>query len=359
MIDPSFWKGKSVFITGNTGFKGSWISMWLHSLGANVTGYSLQPHTNPSLFELCRLYQLVPTHYADIRDKKTLTEALRKADPDIVIHMAAQPIVRESYQHPLDTYEINVMGTVNLLEAVREMAASNGRIQVFLNVTSDKCYENNEWPWGYRENDRLGGHDPYSNSKACSELVTSAYRNSFFHSGSDLKVAVATARAGNVIGGGDWSKDRLVPDCINALHHNRSIVIRNPHALRPWQHVLEPVSGYILLAQQLYLHGSAYAQAWNFGPYEQDVKSVQWIVNSLCRKWGQSASFDIQPGDHPHEAQLLKLDCSKAIAELGWKPKWHLDTALDKVVEWARAYEEQRDLLTFTLSQIDEYIHTS
>ncbi|MDF2790550.1 MAG: CDP-glucose 4,6-dehydratase, partial [Neobacillus sp.] len=262
MVNQDFWKNKNVFVTGHTGFKGSWLSLWLHSLGANVTGYSLTPPTTPSLFQLCQLEQVIPTHYGDIRDQKALENALHSATPDIVIHMAAQPLVRASYVNPVETYATNVMGTVNLLESVRTAVQKGINIKAVVNVTTDKCYSNQEWPWGYREHDTLGGYDPYSNSKACSELVTDAYRNSFFQG----KVGIGSARAGNVIGGGDWAVDRLLPDCFRTLQTGGTIKIRNPYAIRPWQHVLDPLSGYLSLAEKLYSEGKTFAEGWNFGP---------------------------------------------------------------------------------------------
>lgn len=281
----SFWSGKSVFITGNSGFKGSWLSIWLHSLGAKVTGYALDPPTCPSMFQLTGAGRLVNSIKGDVRDAERLQQALAEARPEIVFHLAALPIVRESYLIPVETYATNVMGTINLLEAVRRTPS----VRAVVNVTSDKCYENPDHGHLFREDGKLGGYDPYSNSKACSELVTSAWRSSFFNPGKypDHGVAIATARAGNVIGGGDWATDRLVPDCIRSLHEGRRIPIRNPHAVRPWQHVLEPLSGYLALAERLYLDGCEFGGGWNFGPLDENAKPVQWIVESLCEKWGE------------------------------------------------------------------------
>jgi CDP-glucose 4,6-dehydratase len=357
MVNADFWKNKKVFVTGHTGFKGSWLSLWLHSVGAKVTGYSLRPPTSPSLFELCQLEQLIPTHYADVRDKETLQTAILTAEPDIVIHMAAQPLVRASYLNPVDTYAINVMGTVNLLESVR-IAVQNGiNIKAVVNVTTDKCYSNQEWPWGYRENDVLGGYDPYSNSKACSELVTESYRNSFFHPQDYDRhgVALATARAGNVIGGGDWAVDRLLPDCFRTLLKGEKVKIRNPHAIRPWQHVLDPLSGYLTLAESLYTNGTRFAEGWNFGPDDDEAKTVESIVKSICTKWGAGAAYEIEKGPHPHEAHYLRLDCSKAKFKLGWYPSWNVDQAIDKAVEWTVAYQHGQDVKTVCLKQIDAY----
>jgi len=352
-MSTAFWKDKKVFITGHTGFKGSWLCLWLHKLGAKVTGYALNPPTTPSLFELCNISGLVNSVIADIRETDKLTEAMQKVSPEIVIHMAAQPLVRESYKNPVETYEINVMGTVNLFEAVRRCRC----VKAVINVTTDKCYENQEWVWGYRENEPMGGYDPYSNSKACSELVTAAYRNSFFNPGdyANYGVAIASARAGNVIGGGDWAMDRLIPDCIRALLKGEKIVIRNANAVRPWQHVLEPLSGYLLLAKKLYDDGPRYAEGWNFGPDDRDAKPVECIVDTMCKKWGQNASYETDKGEHPHEARYLKLDCSKAKTELGWYPRWNLEMAIDSIIDWTRAYKENKDLRQSCFKQIKEY----
>lgn len=355
MIDPSFWQGKKVFLTGHTGFKGAWLSLWLHRLGAKVTGYSLQPPTKLNLFDLLKLDHFIHSIYGNIRDFEKLKSAVLAAKPDIVIHMAAQPLVRYSYQFPVETFEVNVMGTVNLLEAVRQSVAAGIPIKAVLNVTTDKCYENREWVWGYREQDSLGGYDPYSNSKACSELVTASYRNSFFHPDryKDHGVSLSTARAGNVIGGGDWAIDRLIPDCVRNLLSGQPVQVRNPFAIRPWQHVLEPLNGYLLLAQKQVEFGIDFAESWNFGPYDHDVKPVEWIVKQMCNKWGTLASYELQPGDHPHEAGYLKLDCSKARLKLGWQPVWELDEALNRIVEWTKAYENGEDIREVCEIQIE------
>lgn len=352
MNNKSFWKGKKVFLTGHTGFKGSWLCMWLSSLGAEVTGYSLEPSTSPSLFELCNVKESLQRNIiADIRDSAKLNSAMQEARPEIVIHMAAQPLVRESYKNPVDTYEINVMGTINLLEAVRNCDS----VVSVVNVTTDKCYENKEWAWGYRENEPLGGFDPYSSSKACSELITSAYRNSFLNNqNSNRRIAIASARAGNVIGGGDWAADRLVPDSMKSIMNNQKIIIRNPNSIRPWQHVLEPLSGYLLLAENLYNYGEKYASAWNFGPSDEDARPVEWIVKEICRKW-DGASYEIDTSTHPHEAQYLKLDCSKAKTELKWHARWNLGQAIDKIIEFTVAYTEGQSLKEICQRQIDEY----
>ncbi|MBY9077517.1 CDP-glucose 4,6-dehydratase [Paenibacillus sp. CGMCC 1.18879] len=352
MIDAKFWNGKRVFLTGHTGFKGSWLSLWLVSMGAKVTGYSLAPNTTPSLFENCEIDKLInKSIIGDIRDADFLARSLKESEAEIVIHMAAQPLVRESYKNPVETYSTNVMGTVNILEAVRNCET----VVSFVNVTTDKCYENKEWVWGYRETEPLGGYDPYSSSKACSELVTSAYRNSFFDEGvSGRKVAIASARAGNVIGGGDWATDRLIPDCIRALSSDQTIQIRNPLAIRPWQHVLEPLCGYLMLAEKLYSEGFKYAEAWNFGPQDSDAKPVQWIVERMCEKWG-AGNYEVDFAPQYHEAKYLKLDCSKAVSQLGWRPKWSLDNALDKIVEWNKAFNENTNMTDICFKQISEY----
>lgn len=353
MIEHGFWNNKKVFITGHTGFKGSWLCLWLHSLGANVTGYALSPPTDPSMFELCSIPKMIKSVTGDIRDAGLVANALHEAAPEIVFHLAAQSLVRDSYKLPTDTYSTNVMGTVNLLEAVRTCIS----VKAVINVTTDKCYENKEWYWGYRENEPLGGYDPYSSSKACSELVTASYRSSFFSTNQlNNCVALASARAGNVIGGGDWASDRLIPDCIRAVIKGAKIIIRNPNSIRPWQHVLEPLSGYLLLAQKLYDEGARYAEGWNFGPDDKDAKPVELIINKLCSFRRGYATYDIdQQAERPHEARFLKLDCSKAKTELGWNPRWNLDLALTKTLEWYDAYMANRDLLALSIEQIQSY----
>ena len=355
MVNLEFWQGKRVFLTGHSGFKGSWLCLWLHALGADVTGYALESPTNPSLFELARVDEMVTSIIADIRDLERLKSEMAKAAPEIVIHMAAQPLVRDSYKIPVETYAVNVMGTVHLLEAVRACPT----VRAVVNVTTDKVYENREWHWGYRENEPFGGYDPYSNSKGCSELVTAAYRSSYFvnstFNSSTLQrhgAAVATARAGNVIGGGDWASDRLIPDVIRAILAGEPVRIRNPHAIRPWQHVLEPLSGYLALAQRLYEDGARYAEGWNFGPDENDARPVEWLVQRLCERWGEGATYEIDQGDHPHEAHYLKLDCSKARAELGWQPRWSLEAALESIVAWTKMYRDGGDVRGACLAQI-------
>ncbi len=348
-----FYSGKRVFITGHTGFKGTWLALWLHKLGAEVTGFALSPPTVPSLFEIIRLDRFIHSINGDIRDIHLVISAMEEARPQIVFHLAAQPLVGESYQLPVDTYATNVMGTVNLLEAVRRTPS----VQAVVNVTTDKVYKNREWYWGYRENEPLGGADPYSSSKACSELVTSAYGNSFFPAdryGEHGRV-LATARAGNVIGGGDWAKNRLIPDCLNALLAGHPIIVRSPEAIRPWQHVLEPLYGYLLLAKRMVEHGPEYGGAWNFGPYDFDMKPVKWLVNHLCNLWNKTTSYKVEKTQRLKEATFLKLDSSKARSVLGWRPKWPLTVALEKTVQWTRKYSEGEDMLQVCLDQIEEY----
>ena len=352
-VNSAFWKDKKVMLTGHTGFKGSWLSLWLQSMDAQVVGYALAPPTNPSLFKVAEIGDGMANIIGDIRDLAMLRAVFAEYKPEIVFHMAAQPLVRYSYSEPVETYSTNVMGTVNLLEAVR----GTNSVKAVVNVTSDKCYENREWAWGYRENEAMGGHDPYSNSKGCAELVTAAYRNSYFHPEKykEHGVALASGRAGNVIGGGDWAEDRLIPDIMRAITQGKPVNIRNPHAIRPWQHVLEPLSGYLLLAQTLYEEGASYAEGWNFGPNDEDAKPVQWIVEGLTKSWGEDASWVLDGGDHPHEAHYLKLDCSKAKARLNWIPKWHLDQTLGKIVDWQKKYQQGSNMKEITLKQIADY----
>jgi CDP-glucose 4,6-dehydratase len=351
-IDPVFWKGKKVFLTGHTGFKGSWLSLWLASMGAKVTGYALAPNTTPNLFDVLSINSLIEkSHIADIRDLATLQKAISEARPDVVIHMAAQPLVRYSYANPVETYATNVMGTVHVLESTRLIDT----VRATVVVTTDKCYENKEWVWGYRENEPMGGCDPYSNSKGCAELVTSAYRQSYF-SGPNSSNKVASARAGNVIGGGDWSEDRLIPDAIKAFEARLPLMIRNPLATRPWQHVLEPLSGYLVLAQALYEKGSSFASGWNFGPRDEDNRAVQEVIDLLISGWGDSARWEKEGSEQPHEANLLKLDCSKAHALLGCVPKWDLEIATQKIVQWQRAYQAKENMQEVSLAQINQYM---
>jgi len=348
-MNAAFWEGKRVFVTGHTGFKGSWLSLWLQSLGAHVTGYALQPPTSPSLFEEAEVGGGMTSVIGDVRDLAALTSAMRQADPQIVIHMAAQPLVRHSYADPVGTYSTNVMGTVNLLEAVRVV----GTVRCVVNVTTDKCYENREWLWGYRETDTLGGFDPYSNSKACSELVTQAYRSSFFSVPNGP--VIAAARAGNVIGGGDWASDRLIPDTLTAFLAGQSVHLRNPASTRPWQHVLEPLRGYLDLAEHLSNEGQKFAEGWNFGPNDEDVRPVSWIVDRLAIHWGREAKWVGSDGNHPHEAGALKLDISKARARLNWHPLLRLDDALRLIVDWTKRRRDGENVRRLTLSQIKAY----
>ncbi len=347
-VDPLFWDGKRVLLTGHTGFKGGWLSLWLQQLGAEVQGLALAPPSGPSLFEAARVGDGMASAIGDIRDLAFVSRTMASFRPDVVIHMAAQPLVRLSYAEPVETYATNVMGTVHLLEAVRQTPG----VRVVVNVTTDKCYENREWAWGYREDEPMGGHDPYSNSKGCAELVSSAYRRSFFQSGGP---ALATARAGNVIGGGDWATDRLVPDILRAFERNEPAVIRNPHSTRPWQHVLEPLSGYLTLAQRLWSDGAAFAEGWNLGPRDEDAKPVQWIVEQLVERWGHGARWQLDGSDHPHEAHFLKLDISKARSRLGWEPRWRLADALHHIVSWHQAWRAGQDARALCLAQIAQY----
>jgi CDP-glucose 4,6-dehydratase len=354
-VDPQFWVGKRVFLTGHTGFKGGWLSVWLKFMGARVYGFSLDPYTDPNIFDVVGIAELCEdSHIGDIRNLDQLRNAMSLANPDIVIHMAAQPLVRYSYANPVDTYLTNVMGTVHFLDSMR----SCNSIRAAVIVTTDKCYENKEWVWGYRENEPMGGFDPYSNSKGCAELVTSCYRQSFFpvNQYSVHGVAIATARAGNVIGGGDWAEDRLIPDAITAFKGGVPLMIRNPMSTRPWQHVLEPLSGYLVLAQALYgQEGFAYNGGWNFGPSNADVHSVQEVVELLINKWGGPASWRQDGKPSPHEAHFLKLDCSKSAQELGWNPRWSLDEAIEAVVAWQQVFYSGGDVLNVMREQINRY----
>jgi len=347
-VDPDFWRGKRVLLTGHTGFKGSWFSLWLQSMGASLRGIALDPPSNPALFNVARIAEGMEHRIVDIRDFAAVKAQMDEFQPEIVIHMAAQPLFRYSYQEPIETYAINVIVTVHLLEAARYV----GSVKAVINVTTDKCHENREWVWGYRENEPMGGHDPYSSSKGCSELVTSAYRLSFFE---QAGIALASVRAGNVIGGGDWSVDRLIPDVLRAFETNMPVVIRSPNAIRPWQHVLEPLSGYLMLAQALYEEGEKYSSGWNFGPNDEDAKPVQWIVEQMTSKWGGDATWTQDKGDHPHEANYLKLDIYKAKSQLRWKPVWNLDQALEKIVTWHKAWLSGADMRSLCEQQIAAY----
>lgn len=345
MIDRNFWAGQRVFLTGHTGFKGAWMSMVLSTLGAHVTGFALPPETKRDLFLVAGVAEDLEHCVGDIRELEVLRAAMTAAAPTVVIHMAAQALVRRSYEQPVETYATNVMGTVHLLEVVRHLPS----IRAVVIVTSDKCYENLEWSWGYREVDRLGGHDPYSNSKACAELVAAAYRKSFF--GKKDTARIATGRAGNVIGGGDWAHDRLVPDAVRAFLADETLHIRRPDAIRPWQHVLDPILGYLCLAQEL-ASQSGYEDGWNFGPAQASEVSVRTVTDALVRKWGPEARWEQDRSDQPHEAGYLKLDCSKARLSLGWRPLLDLDSALDMTVDWYRAFEKGDAMRQFTLDQI-------
>jgi CDP-glucose 4,6-dehydratase len=347
MIDKDFWQGKRVFLTGHTGFKGSWLALWLQSLGADVKGYSLNPPTSPSLFNEAKIDSLIESCVGDIRDQENLRESMLSFNPDILIHMAAQSLVRHSYDAPIETYEVNVIGTAKVLEVAR----SCSNLKAIVNITTDKCYENDGRTQGYKENDPMGGYDPYSSSKGCAELVTSSYRRSFLQ---DQGIGLASVRAGNVIGGGDWANDRLIPDILKSFENGSSVVVRNPKATRPWQHVLEPLSGYLVLAQKLYQNPKEYAEGWNFGPNEQDVKPVDWILDKMVSKWPNS-SWELDKSSSPHEAGFLKLDISKAKSKLGWNPLWSLSDTLEKIVHWHQAWLNKEDMQVVCLAEIKEY----
>ncbi len=356
MVNP-FWQGRRVLITGHTGFKGSWLALWLQNMGAQVAGYALPPHTSPNLFAAANIAEGITSVIGDIGDLPCMKQVFATHRPEIVLHLAAQSLVRASYQNPIATYETNVLGTARVLEAVRYCDS----VRTVVVVTTDKCYDNREWVWPYRENDALGGHDPYSNSKACAELVISAYRNSFFpiECYAEHKVAIASARAGNVIGGGDWSADRLIADIIRAFQSGNTLEIRNPKATRPWQHVLEPLRGYLTLAENLYCHGAKFSGAWNFGPRYEDARSVEWIVNHLASRWaalaGQPPRWQIDSGNHPHEAKMLKLDWTKASLELGWHPVLSLTEALDLTLDWYQSIESGENARQKCITQIERY----
>jgi len=353
VVNPKFWQGKRVLVTGHTGFKGGWLSLWLQSMGAEVTGYALAPPTSPCLFEVAEVESGMTSIIGDIRDLDKLLAVFAEHQPEIVIHMAAQPLVRYSYQNPVETYSTNVMGTVNVLEAVRHCST----VKAVVNITTDKCYENREWAWGYRENEPMGGYDPYSNSKGCAELVSAAYRSSFFNADTYAQhgVALATVRAGNVIGGGDWAQDRLIPDILSAFEQGKLVNIRNPHAIRPWQHVLEPLRGYLTLAEHLYEQESNFAEGWNFGPNDEDAKSVGWIVEQMAALWGSDAQWQIDNDEHPHEANYLKLDISKARSRLDWHPVLRLNDGLQLIIDWCKQRQAGANMRQLTLTQIHNY----
>jgi CDP-glucose 4,6-dehydratase len=347
-MNKQFWRGRRVLVTGHTGFKGSWLCLWLSSLGAEVHGYALPPPTDPSLFAVARVDQLLAiSETADVRDGGALAATVRRVRPEVIFHLAGQPLVRYSYREPVETYAVNVMGTVHLLEAVRRSDC----VRAVVSVTTDKCYENREWPWGYRESESLGGHDPYSSSKACSELVTAAYRSSFLAASG---VALASARAGNVIGGGDWATDRLLPDSLRSLDNGEVLTIRSPGAIRPWQHVLEPLSGYLALAEALVVSGGQAAEAWNFGPVDDDALPVGRILDLFSARVPEFR-WQCDASPQPHEANYLKLDSSKARTRLGWAPRWRLDKALDMTVDWYRTWRQGGDMREVSLAQIAEF----
>jgi CDP-glucose 4,6-dehydratase len=352
-MNKQFWQGKRVFITGHTGFKGSWLATWLRRLGADVTGYSLPAPTVPSMYAAAQVVEGIRSIEGDVRDLPNLEACMSRYAPEIVIHLAAQAMVKAGYSDPLATYTTNVVGTLHLLESVRKAPS----VRVVLAITSDKCYDNQEWIWGYRENDRMGGHDPYSSSKGCAELLISAYRDSYFPTSrlGDHGVALASTRAGNVIGGGDWSADRLVPDVMRAIMKREPVQIRRPDAIRPWQFVLEPLRGYLDLAERLWSQGEEFAGGWNFGPDPEQIYPVQWIVEHLSEQWGEGASWSLDEATHPHEDHFLRLDATKAKTLLGWRPVLALETALEWIVEWYRAYTEGENMRSLTEAQIERY----
>ena len=347
-VNPDFWQGKRVFLTGHTGFKGGWLSLWLQAMGAEVHGYALSPPTQTNLFAVAEVeLGMASSVIADIREADKLKRSMQAAKPEIIFHMAAQPLVRYSYVQPTETYEVNVMGTVYLLDSVRETPG----VRAVVNVTTDKCYENREWVWGYRENEAMGGSDPYSSSKGCSELVTSAYRQSFLAAS---EIALASARAGNVIGGGDWASERLIPDFLRALDAGATLKIRSPQSTRPWQHVLEPLSGYLTLAERLYTEGMSFAEGWNFGPTDEDARPVRWVVERMA-EMREDVSWECDETPQLHEANYLKLDSSKAHLRLGWQPRWRLQTALQKTLTWHEAWRTKQDMRAVSLAQMTEY----
>lgn len=353
-MNPTFWKEKRVLLTGHTGFKGSWLSLWLQSLEAELLGYALQPPTNPSLFEVARVADGMRSVIGHIGDYEHLQQVVADFCPEIVIHMAAQTVVSTSYLDPVANYSANVMGTVHILEAIRQISG----VRSVVVVTSDKCYENREWVWGYREIDPLGGYDPYSSSKACAELVSAAYRNSFFNPNhySEHGVAIATARAGNVIAGGDWTTDGLIADMVRSLLQKKPILIRNPYAIRPWQHVLDALNGYLTLAENLYTKGIAFTEAWNFGPLDASIQPVSWIVENMLALWGEDAAWELDPSSHFHEQLSLSLDSAKARFKLGWHPKLSLEAALEQIVSWTKSYQSGEDMQQVTKATIQQFM---
>jgi CDP-glucose 4,6-dehydratase len=351
--DPSFWRGKRVLVTGHTGFKGSWLALWLKALGCRLAGIALSPPTTPSLFDIARVGSEIESRIADIRDLDALVGFTLECQPEIVFHLAAQSLVRPSHRDPIETFSTNVMGTANVLESARHCES----IRAIVVVTSDKCYENREWAWGYRENEAMGGADPYSASKGCAELVVSAYRRSFFQDSDGRRVGICSARAGNVIGGGDWAEDRLFPDIHRAFGAGQTLAVRNPGAVRPWQHVFEPLRGYLALAENVFAEPAKFDEAWNFGPSDVEDWSVEKVVAAAARLWGRGAKWVVRPDSKgPHEARSLRLDCSKAHARLGWRPVWNLDVALRETITWYRAFAEREDMGRFSRSQLDRYL---
>lgn len=350
-VDQEFWRSKKVLVTGHTGFKGSWLCLWLQSMGAEVCGFALEPPTTPALFDVANVSSGMLSIIGDIRNIDSVSDVFSNFKPEIVLHLAAQPLVRRSYVDPIETYSTNVIGTVNLLEVAR----NTDSVRAIVNVTTDKCYENREWFWGYREDEPMGGYDPYSSSKGCSELVTSAYRRSFLN---NKGIALASARAGNVLGGGDWAEDRLVPDILRSFENKTPVLVRNPLSIRPWQHVLEPLSGYLTLAERLYVDGEKWAQGWNFGPKDEDARSVEWIVTQMCAMWGGDASWILDEAIHQHEANYLKLDISKAKAVLGWEPRWDLKTSLFYIIEWQHSWMAGSNMKQVCTSQINAFNQT-
>ena len=355
VVDTDFWKEKRVLITGHTGFKGSWLSLWLQNLGANVVGVSLDPPTVPNLYDQAQVADEMISLRGDIRDLNRMKSIFMEYQPEIVFHLAAQPLVRYSYREPVETYATNVMGTLHILEAIR----ASGSTRAAVMITTDKCYENREWEWGYREIEPMGGHDPYSSSKGCAELLIASYRDSYFSAEeySHHRTAIASVRAGNVIGGGDWAEDRLIPDIIRAFQNNETVHIRNPNAIRPWQHVLEPLAGYLELAERAHVDGAQWAEAWNFGPKEEDAKPVEWIVKEMTAFWGDNAAWCIDEDEHPHEANYLKLDCSKAHTKLDWRPRWDLGQALKQIVAWHKEVANESAAKALCQKQITEYMN--
>tara|TARA_Y100001954_G_C15784117_1_gene591541 strand:- start:110 stop:1177 length:1068 start_codon:yes stop_codon:yes gene_type:complete len=350
-MNKDFWKNKKVFLTGHTGFKGSWTSIMLNLMGANVKGYSLEPNSKPNLFNIARVNEEMESEIGDVRDYNKLYKSIKKFNPDILIHMAAQPLVRYSYQNPVETYSTNVMGTLNVLECSRYCS----NLKSIVIITSDKCYENKEIDYSYKETDPMGGFDPYSSSKGCCELLVSSYRRSFFNNNSNA--FLATARAGNVIGGGDWSEDRLVPDILNCFQKSKVVKIRSPKAIRPWQHVIEPIKGYLILAEKLYNSGNKFAEGWNFGPDLNDCKSVEWIVNIMCKKWGKDAAWSIDDKFKPHEAKLLSLNNSKAKQRLNWIPKWSIEYTIDNIIDWHLNWINKENMKNQCIKQINNFLN--